>query len=156
MTIWVSGSIAFDIILDYPDRFSDHMNPRKAHVLSLSFLVNKVKRSVGGTAGNIVYNLAMLGLDAEIIGWVGSDGRNLRNTYQSMGIGVRHLRVSQRLGTATGYIMTDQQDNQIAGFYPGAMLETSAFPKLESCDWPIIAAENPRNMARLARHYQST
>jgi len=156
MIIWVSGSIAYDIILDYPGRFADHIQPDNVHSINLSFLVSGVKKSAGGTAGNIAYNLAMLGLNAEIIGWVGSDGSSLRNIYQAMGIGVDHLKVSKRHQTASGYIITDRLDNQIAGFHPGAMMERLPLPKLEPCDWPIIAAENTKNMARLARHYQST
>jgi len=155
MIISVSGSVAYDIILDYLGRFADHIQADKVHSINLSFLVSGVKKSAGGTAGNIAYNLAMLGLDTEIIGWVGSDGRNLRGRYRKLGIGVRHLGVS-KFQTATGYIITDQMDNQISGFYPGAMMKRSALPKLEPCDWPIIAAESPENMARLARHYQST
>lgn len=155
MTIFVSGTIAYDIILDYPGRFAEHINPAKARVMSLSFLVKNVKRSLGGTAGNIGYNLAMLGLTVELLAAVGKDGKEIIERYKSRSIGLELLKISNK-PTATAYIMTDSADNQIAGFYPGAMMERSALPELEPCDWPIIAAENPANMARLANHYQKT
>ena len=156
MTIYVSGTIAHDVILDYSGKFANHINPKKAHVLSLSFLVRDVKESLGGTAANIAYNLTLLGLNTEILGSVGKDGKRLLKHYQKQGIGVGGIKISKRYQTANGYIMTDADDNQIVGFYPGAMMDQTRLPKLEPCDWPIIAAENPANMARLARHYQST
>lgn len=154
MKIWVSGTVAYDVILDYPGRFTEHINPEKVHVISLSFLVNAVKKSVGGTAANIAYSLNMLGERAAIIGTVGEDGRELVKKYQKLGIDISNLKISRKLGTATGYIMTDRDDNQIAGFYPGAMREKSALPKIKKGDLAIIAAEDPANMARLAQYFQ--
>lgn len=153
MKIFVSGSLAYDIILDYPGKFADHIAPGKVHVLSLSFLVRDVKKSVGGTAGNIVYNLAMLGLDAVLLGSVGEDGKEILQRYKDMSIDIRLSKISKQ-PTAAAYIMTDSVDNQVAGFHPGAMSEKIKLPHPEACDWPVIAPENPANMIALARHYQ--
>ena len=85
MKIFVSGSLAFDIILDYAGRFADHIKPGKVHVLSLSFLVGSVKKSIGGTAGNIACNLAMLGLKPQILGAVGEDGGEILEKLGRLG-----------------------------------------------------------------------
>ena len=154
MVIRVSGSLAFDVILDYPGRFADQIDPGKVHTINLSFPVREVKKTVGGTAANIAFNLRLLGMETAIIGAVGRDGKELVLRYKKMGIDVGQLRVSKKLGTASAYIMTDRDDNQINAFYAGAMNEKCGLPKLGFCDWPIIAAENPDNMSRLARHYQ--
>ncbi|OGE79520.1 MAG: hypothetical protein A2751_00280 [Candidatus Doudnabacteria bacterium RIFCSPHIGHO2_01_FULL_46_14] len=153
MRIWVSGSLAYDIILDYQGKFADHIRPEKLHVISLSFLVRSVNKTIGGTAGNIAYSLAMLGMKPCLLAAVGEDGKEMLGRYGKLGISVKNIRIS-RLPTAAAYIMTDSMDNQITGFHPGAMNEKIKLPKLKKNDWAIIAAENPRNMAALARHYQ--
>ncbi len=151
--IFVSGSLAYDIILDYPGRFADHINPEKVHALSLSFLVRGVKKSTGGTAGNIAYNLGMLKLPVEILAAIGNDSKEILPKFTQLRIKRKYLKISKH-PTAVAYIFTDRDDNQITGFYPGAMMEAVKLPKVTSGDWAIIAAENPRNMARLAKHYQ--
>jgi len=151
--IFVSGSLAFDIILDYAGRFADHIKPGKVHVLSLSFLVGSVKKSIGGTAGNIACNLAMLGLKPQILGAVGEDGGEILEKLGRLGVYVKAVKISHQ-PTAAAYILTDSTDNQIAGFYSGAMMEKVKLPKIKPQDWAIIAAENPRNMVTLAKHYQ--
>jgi len=154
--IWISGSIAYDIILDYPGRFADHINLKNVHVLSLSFLLSRAEKTLGGTAANIAYNLAMLGAQVGLLGSVGKDGADLLARYKRMSIDIKLSRISKKHGTSTAYIMTDRDDNQIAGFYPGAMTEPTSLPKLDPCDWPVVSPESPKNMIRLARHYQST
>lgn len=153
MKIFVSGTIAYDVILDYPGRFVDHIDPKKIHALSISFLLNRLERSIGGTAGNIAYNLAMLEAPVKLLGSVGRDGVEILKMYKNMSIDILLSKISKRYHTASAFIITDQMDNQIAGFYPGAMNEKVKLPNSKSTDWGIIAAENPRNMARLARHY---
>lgn len=154
MKIWVSGTIAYDIILDFPGRFAEQIDPKKIHVINLSFPVEEVKRTVGGTAANIAYNLSLLGMKVGIVGAVGEDGREIKQHYQSMGIDIKYLQVSKRYQTAASYIMTDRDDNQINAFYGGAMHERVKLPAVEGCDWSVVAAENAENMSRLASRYQ--
>src|SRR3989344_6406976 len=118
MTIWVSGSLAYDIILDYPGKFADHIKRDKVHVLSLSFLVRNVKKSIGGIAGNIAYNLAMLDLPTAIVGSMGTDGQEILAKLTQLRVKCDNIRIS-KFPTAAAYIMTDSVDNQIAGFHPG-------------------------------------
>lgn len=151
--IFISGSIARDIIMDFPGRFREHIDPRKIHVLSLSFAVENLKENYGGTAANICYNLALLGERPEIIGFLGTDGLPIKTYLQKQGISTYHLAVSKHRATATAYIITDRDDNQIAGFHAGAMMEGVKLPQVQKGDWAIIAAENPRNMIRLAKYY---
>lgn len=153
MKIFVSGTIAYDVILDYPGRFVDHIDPKKIHALSISFLLEKLERSIGGTAGNIAYNLAMLKAPVKLLGSVGRDGAEILEMYKNMSIDILLSKISKRYHTASAFIITDQMDNQIAGFYPGAMNEKVALPKARPSDLGIIAAENPKNMELLARHY---
>jgi len=154
MVIRVSGSLAFDIILDYPGRFADQVDPSKIHTINLSFRVDEVKKTVGGTAANIAYNLRLLDMNTAIIGVVGEDGTEFVSKLKQMGVDVSLLKVSKKLGTASAYIMTDRDDNQISAFFAGAMNEKCGLPQLGSCDWTIISPGNPDNMTRLARHYQ--
>src|SRR3989344_1699149 len=153
MKIFVSGSLAYDIILDYAGKFADHIKPEKLHVISLSFFVSSVKKTIGGTAGNIAYNLAMLGIRPSLLAAIGEDGKEILGRYGKLGLSVKNVKIS-RQPTAAAYIMTDSVDNQITGFHPGAMMETVKLPKVSKNDWAIIAAENPANMVSLARHYQ--
>ena len=154
MKIIVSGSIAFDIILDFPGKFSDHIDVEKIHSLSVSFLVDKVQKSIGGTAANIAYNLVSLGLKPELVGNVGTDGREILRRLSRMGAGTSGVRISKKFGTSTAFVMTDRVDNQISAFYVGAMREKVLFPKVTPKDWPIIAAADPKNMTALAKFYQ--
>lgn len=155
MKVFVSGSIAYDIILDYPGRFVDDIDLKKIHALSVSFVLERAERTFGGTAGNIAYNLAMLKVPSALVGTVGVDGRDLLKRYKNMTIDIKLSRVSAKLGTSTAYIMTDRDDNQIAGFYPGAAQEKPSMPRaVGKDDLAIIAAENAKNMLALARHYQ--
>lgn len=153
MNILVSGSIARDVIMDFPGRFKDFIDPKKIHVLSLSFAVENLKENSGGTAANICYNLAMLGEKPKILGGLGKDGIEIRNNLQKLGIKTENLNISKYRQTATAYIITDKDDNQIAGFHAGAMMEQTKLPKVKKGDWAVIAAENTANMVKLAKYY---
>lgn len=150
--IWVSGSIARDYIMDFSGRFRNFIDPKKIHVLNLSFAVSGFKESLGGTASNICYNLSLLGLRSGIIGAVNRDERALHLRFGKLGIDLSCLKLSRKR-TAGAYIITDRDNNQITAFEPGAMNESSRLPRARSGDWAIVAAENPRNMAKLARFY---
>lgn len=119
-TIVISGSLAFDHIMTYPGSFQDHIIPGKAHVLSVSFLFDSLRRHRGGVAGNIAYNFALLGEHPALVGAVGSDFGEYRAAVEAMRIDTSHVRdVADEL-TGSAFMTTDLAGNQIAGFYPGA------------------------------------
>jgi len=140
--------------MDFPGRFVDYIDPTKIHALNLSFGLENLKLNVGGTAGNIVYSLALLGERPQLVGAVGSDGKVILRNYGKMGIGTGYVRISKTLLTSSAYIMTDRDDNQITGFYKGAMVEKTLLPPARSSDLAIIASGSGENMAALAKHYR--
>ncbi|HEY4528147.1 MAG TPA: carbohydrate kinase family protein, partial [Candidatus Paceibacterota bacterium] len=156
MRIWVSGSIARDLIMDFPGRFADFIDVKKIHVLSLSFTVRNLRENIGGTAANIVYNLACLGERPDLVGAIGYDQPKLRSYFQKLRVGTSHLTTSKTKLTSAAYIITDRDDNQITGFHPGAVEEVSIFPRgARTGDYAVIAAQTPGNMTRLAKFYRS-
>lgn len=153
MRIYVSGSIARDLIMDFPGRFADRIDPKKIHVLNISFGVQNLKESVGGTAANICYNLALLGESPTILGAVGYDGKAFKSHFRKLGTEIGYLKISKDKRTAGAFIITDRDDNQITGFYKGAMMEEVRLPTVKRDDWAIIASDNPENMIKLASWY---
>lgn len=122
MHIFVSGSLAYDRIMDFPGKFSNNILPDKIHILNVSFFVNDLKESFGGTAGNIAYNLALLGERPTILANAGKkDFSVYRRWLQKHKIDLSQIKILANQQTASAYIITDQDDNQITGFYPGAM-----------------------------------
>lgn len=118
--VLLSGSIAYDYIMAFPGSFGDHILPDKTHVLSVSFLVNSLKRQRGGVAGNIAYSLALLGERPLLVGAGGADFGPYRDAFEKIGVDLSLvLDVPVEL-TASAFMMTDRRDNQIAAFYPGA------------------------------------
>lgn len=154
MKIWVSGSLAYDRVMDYHGRFADHINPKKIHVLNLSFAVQRLNLSFGGTAGNIAYNLSLLRMPVGIVANLGKDGAEYRGRLQKHNIDLKCLQLLADQFTAGAYIITDRADNQISGFFAGAMSKNSKLPACTKSDWAIIAPDSPANMLRLALHYQ--
>jgi len=121
MRILVSGSLAFDRIMDFPEKFSDHILPDKIHILNVCFLVNGLKEQFGGTAGNIAYNLALLGERPFILASAGKDFDSYEKWLTDLGLPLDGIRRIPDEFTAGAYITTDIADNQITGFNPGAM-----------------------------------
>lgn len=116
----VSGSVAYDRIMDYEGLFADHFVPDKMHSINLSFQVNRLSVEFGGTAGNIAYNLALLGEQPEIISSVGADFGQYRSHMLLSGIDPRSIKEIAGELTASAFILTDKADNQIAAFHFGA------------------------------------
>ncbi|MGE4192315.1 MAG: carbohydrate kinase family protein [Pseudodesulfovibrio sp.] len=121
MQIYISGSLAFDRIMTFPDKFSNHILPDKIHILNVSFLVDGLVERFGGTAGNIAYNLSLLGEKSTILSQVGRDFGPYDERLQQYGIALDGIRTIEQEFTAGCYITTDMSDNQINGFNPGAM-----------------------------------
>ena len=118
--ILISGSVAYDRIMDFDGFFRDHFLPEKLHTINVSFSVAAPAQEFGGTAGNIAYTLALLEERASIIATVGSDFSEYRKHLDATGIDASLIAVRHDLPTASAYIMTDRGDNQIAAFSAGA------------------------------------
>ena len=118
--ILISGSVAYDRIMDFDGFFRDHFLPEKLHTINVSFSVAAPAQEFGGTAGNIAYTLALLEEKASIIATVGSDFSEYRKHLDATGIDASLIAVRHDLPTASAYIMTDRGDNQIAAFSAGA------------------------------------
>ncbi|MFA6097183.1 MAG: carbohydrate kinase family protein [Candidatus Paceibacterota bacterium] len=122
MKVLVSGSIAYDKIMNFPGYFKDHILPDKIHNINVSFFIDKVSENFGGTAGNIAYNLALLGEDPVIFSTAGHDFEKYRKWLEKHDIDLSRMRIVEDAGTALATMMTDKADNQIASFCPGAMM----------------------------------
>ena len=121
MRTLICGSLAFDTIMVFPDRFARHILPEQTHMLSVSFHISDMRREWGGCAGNIGYNLRALGGEPVIMGTLGSDGGGYRDRLRDLGIATDGVRMIDDAYTAQAFIITDHDDNQITAFHPGAM-----------------------------------
>ncbi|TVR60182.1 MAG: carbohydrate kinase family protein [Candidatus Competibacteraceae bacterium] len=121
MAALICGSIAFDTIMVFHDRFKNHILPDKVHILNVSFLVPDLRREFGGCAGNIAYNLKLLGGEPTVMATVGADFAPYADWLDRQGIDRRHIKQLNDTYTGQAFITTDQDDNQITAFHPGAM-----------------------------------
>jgi adenosine kinase len=121
MSLLITGSLAYDHIMVFKDRFKNHILPEKTHVLSVSFQVDELSRNFGGTAGNVAYNLALLGEKPIIVGVAGKDFQDYSQRLSSLGLSTQYIRIFPDEFTAQAFITTDLDDNQIAAFHLGAM-----------------------------------
>jgi adenosine kinase len=121
MSALICGSFAYDTIMVFHDKFRNHILPDKVHILNVSFLVPDMRREFGGCAGNIAYNLKLLGGDPLPMGTVGNDFKPYADWMDRHGIPRTCLKEIKSTYTAQAFITTDQDDNQITAFHPGAM-----------------------------------
>ena len=121
MRTLICGSLAFDTIMVFPDRFARHILPEQTHMLSVAFQISDLRREWGGCAGNIAYNLRAIGGEPVVMGTVGRDGHDYAERLQGLGIAIDGMRVLDEAYTAQAFIITDLDDNQITAFHPGAM-----------------------------------
>ena len=117
----ICGSVAYDTILQFPDRFKSHILPDKIHILNVSFLVPDMRREFGGCAANIAYNLMLLGDRGVPMATAGDDFEPYAKRMAALGLAVDHIKVVEGTFTAQAFITTDLDDNQITAFHPGAM-----------------------------------
>ncbi len=121
MATLICGSLAYDNIMVFQDRFKNHILPEQVHILNVCFLVPDMRREFGGCAGNIAYNLKLLGGDPLPMGTVGGDFGPYADWLRQHGIPLTHITRIENTYTAQAYITTDMDDNQITAFHPGAM-----------------------------------
>ena len=121
MSALICGSIAYDTIMVFHDQFKNHIIPDKVHMLNVAFLVPDMRRETGGCAGNIAYNLKLLGGEPKIMATVGRDFDPYAEWMDECGIDTSHITTIDNAYTAQAFITTDRDDNQITAFHPGAM-----------------------------------
>jgi len=121
MTALICGSLAYDTVMVFEGRFREHILPDRIHVLNVSFLAPSMRRNFGGCAGNIAYNLRLLGGEGLMMATVGHDFAPYERWLQERGIALTHVREMPGEFTAQAYITTDLDGNQITAFHPGAM-----------------------------------
>ena len=121
MRILVTGSIAYDTIMVFADRFKNHLLADQLHILNVCFITPEMRREYGGTAGNIGYNLKLLGHDPLVMATVGEDVQPYLERFDDLGIDTDLLKRVRGQFTAQAFITTDLDDNQITAFHPGAM-----------------------------------
>ncbi len=152
MRIAVTGSLAYDYIMNFPGHFQEHILPEKVHKLSVSFLVDSMKRLRGGTAGNIAYNLALMGEKPLLVASAGQDFAEYRSAVEPLGVDTSAIKVVDNEFTASCFINTDLSNNQIVAFYPGAANHARELSLdklgLGKDDWALISPTDPVSMAR--------
>jgi adenosine kinase len=116
----ITGSLAYDYIMDFPGLFSDHILPEQLHTINLSFIVKNFAKRRGGTAGNVSYSLALLDTQHYLVSVAGRDFDEYKKFFTEMGINIDYTTVYQDTYTATGFAMTDRTNNQIWGYFYGA------------------------------------
>ncbi len=121
MTSLICGSLAFDTIMAFNGRFSDALLADQLHKINVSFLVPALRREYGGCAGNIAYNLKLLGGEPLVMATLGLDGERYVQRLQELGISTRHVTVIEDSYTAQCFVTTDAANNQFTAFHPGAM-----------------------------------
>ncbi len=124
MAALICGSLAYDTIMVFPDQFKNHILPDKVHILNVSFLVPRMRREFGGCAGNIAYNLKLLGGNPIPMATVGADFGPYRDWFTEMAINLDHVKEIPELFTPQAFITTDHDNNQITAFHPGAMMRS--------------------------------
>lgn len=157
MQILISGSLAYDRIMDFPGKFSDHILADKIHILNVCFVVNGLAEKFGGTAGNIAYSLALLGERPLILATAGKDFANYEKWLRQHHLPLEGIRLIPEELTAGAYITTDMGDNQITGFNPGAMKYPSLY-EVDHAQLPdklaIVAPGNVEDMVNYSLRYK--
>lgn len=153
MRILICGSMAFDTIMVFGDRFRNHILPDKIHMLNICFFVPEMRREFGGTAGNIAYNLKLLEGEPIIMATVGDDFANYTTWLKQHALETTHIKQIPGTFTAQAFITTDQDDNQITAFHPGAMSEChqNSVQDVQNIGLAIIAPDGREGMFLHAR-----
>jgi adenosine kinase len=151
MSALICGSLAYDTIMVFPDQFKKHILPDKVHILNVAFLVPKMRREFGGVAGNISYNLRLLGENPFPMATVGDDFGPYRRHLEGLGISLRYVRHMEGEYTPQAFITTDIDDNQITAFHPGAM-QHSYLNRVEDTDGIKVGIVAPDGKQAMIQH----
>lgn len=142
ISIIITGSLAYDHIMTFPDKFANHILPDKVHMLNVAFNVDKLNIDFGGTAGNIAYNLALLGEKPFIHATAGNDFDKYQKKLKELGLSLDSIKILADAKTAQAFITTDLADNQITAFHGGAMFRAHEHPLHTDAESLVIIAPN--------------
>lgn len=153
----ICGSLAYDTIMVFGDRFKNHILPEQLHILNVAFLVPDMRREFGGCAGNIAYNLKLLGDQPLIMATVGNDSAPYFHRLQQLGLETTHVREIPDSYTAQAFITTDLDDNQITAFHPGAMTHShrNHVSEASGVGLGIVAPDGREGMLQHARAFHT-
>ena len=156
MRTLICGSIAYDTIMVFRDRFKNHILPDRLHILNVAFLVPDLRREFGGCAGNIGYNLGMLGGEPLIMATVGDDYQPYDERLRKLKLPQQHVRRIPNTFTAQAFITTDLDDNQITAFHPGAMnySHENHVQAAKDVTLGIVAPDGREGMLQHAREFR--
>jgi adenosine kinase len=155
MTALICGSIAYDTVMVFDGRFKDHILPDRIHMLSVSFLVPQMRRNFGGCAGNIAFNLQLLGVQGHVLATVGEDFDAYETWMRRHGLSLEYVHRVPGTYTAQAFITTDRDDNQITAFHPGAMQHSGelAVPTGAGISIGLVGPDSRDAMIRHAREF---
>jgi adenosine kinase len=153
----ICGSVAYDTIMVFPDRFRTHILPDKLHMLNVAFLVPQMRREFGGCAGNIAYNLRLLGETGYPMGGIGRDFQPYREWMQKQGMSEKYLVTIPEEHCAQAFITTDLDSNQITAFHPGAMNHSWKIkvPANDGISIGVIAPDSREGMLQHAEQFKA-
>jgi adenosine kinase len=155
MSALICGSLAYDTIMVFQDQFKNHILPDKVHILNVAFLVPRMRKEFGGVAGNIAYNLKLLGEDPVPMATVGQDFGPYHEHFVRCGIRLDQVKVIEDLYTAQAFITTDLDDNQITAFHPGAMMRSyeNHVRDVEDVSFGIVGPDGREAMLQNAEEF---
>jgi adenosine kinase len=155
MSALICGSLAYDTIMVFQDQFKNHILPDKVHILNVAFLVPRMRKEFGGVAGNIAYNLKLLGEDPIPMATVGQDFGPYHEHFVRCGIRLDQVKVIDDLYTAQAFITTDLDDNQITAFHPGAMMRSyeNHVRDVEGISFGIVGPDGREAMLQNAEEF---
>jgi adenosine kinase len=155
MAALICGSLAYDTIMVFPDQFKNHILPDKVHILNVSFLVPRMRREFGGCAGNIAYNLKLLGGEPIPMATVGQDFGPYRDWFREQGIPLDRIKVIDELFTPQAFITTDLDNNQITAFHPGAMMRSyeNHVKDVPNVSFGIVSPDGREGMLQNAKEF---
>lgn len=153
MKIVLTGSLAVDQIMSFDGRFADLIQPEKLRVVSISVLIQELRRTRGGIAGNIAYSLALLGEKPVLFGSIGDDQKPYMNALSQMGVDTSLVHYSDK-ATATFTVLTDRDGCQVGGFYPGAMADAASLSLEQFKDEEILVVLSAHDPAQMKKQVQ--
>lgn len=152
MSIFVSGTLAYDYIMDFPDAFRNHIMPDALHILNVCFVVDALKKNYGGTGANIAHTMQLLGGEPVLVGCVGSDGDEYVASLAARRVNTKYIRRIPEILTASAHITTDKEDNQITAFFNGPSARAADIHVTDIHDALALALISPTQKDVMLNH----